>query len=526
MEMNTISSPAVYLGTIRPDSQAGELEADRNAAGGELNIGGLVYQRGVGTRTSSELVYKLTDDCERFEAWVGLDSASARGSAVFQVHTDGELAFDSGRLDYVAQGETVNANRPVGVKVPLAGVKELRLSVSGPGSSGQDTLADWGDARLLPPGTPLFATPSAPPAGTLAPTPPMGWNNWNNFGTEIDEQLIRDMTDALVAAGMRDLGYCYMCLDDGWQDPDRGDRWNTARFPRGVKALGDFIHSKGLRFGIYTRPAWVRGQEPGVAGAFAEWGVDYVKYDFSDVAGEQANRRMVEAVRKAGRPVVFNVCEWGKNRPWEWGSRIDGQSWRVTYDVVDAWHTDLDSNRGLGFMKAVDQTEALGRFQRPGRWNDPDMLVVGLGGKGFVKGGGCSHAEYRTHFGLWSLLSAPLLVACDLRNMDEETKATLTNCEVIAIDQDPLGVPACRVKKRGDVEIWQKLLHGGDVAVGLLNRGDKPTVIVARWRDLYLSGRYRVRDLWTGADLRVHDAAIEQEVGSHELALLRLSPAT
>jgi len=503
----------------------GGLKADRNAAGGELNIGGLVYQRGVGVRANSELIYKLTDDYERFEAWVGLDSASPEGGAVFRVHTDGEQAFDSGRLDHVAQGDTVNANRPVGVKIPLTRVKELRLTVTGADSGGAEALADWGDARLLRPGTPLFSMPSKSSPATLCLTPPMGWNNWNNFGTEIDEQLIREMTGALIAAGMSDLGYHYMCLDDGWQDPERGDRWNAARFAGGMKALGNYIHSKGLKFGIYTRPAWVRGEEQKVADAFAEWGVDYVKYDFSDVDGERTNRTMIKAVRKTGRPIVFNVCEWGKNRPWEWGARVDGQSWRVTYDVVDTWYTRLDSNRGLGFMKAVDQTEALVRFQRPGRWNDPDMLVVGLGGLGFVKGGGCSHAEYRTHFSLWCLLSAPLLVACDLRNMDGETRAILTNPEVIALDQDPLGIPACRVKKLDDVEIWQKPLQGGDIAVGLLNRGDEPAVIAARWRDLYLSGKHRVRDLWAGADLGVFEHAIEREVESHELALLRLSPA-
>ncbi|MFQ5805626.1 MAG: glycoside hydrolase family 27 protein, partial [Phycisphaerae bacterium] len=240
---------------------------------------------------------------------------------------------------------------------------------------------------------------------------------------------------------------------------------------------------------------------------------------------ERTNRKMIEAVRRTGRPIVFNVCEWGKNRPWEWGAGIDGQSWRVTYDVLDMWGAPRDHNRGIGFMKAVDQTEVLGGFQRPGRWNDPDMLVVGLGGNGFVKGGGCSHAEYRTHFGLWCLLSAPLLAACDLRNMDAQTKATLTNPEVIALDQDPLGVPAWRAKKLAEVEVWQKPLQGGDIGVGLLNRGDKPARISARWADLHISGTYRVRDLWAKADVGEHDQAIERRVAAHEMALLRLFPA-
>ena len=224
-----------------------------------------------------------------------------------------------------------------------------------------------------------------------------------------------------------------------------------------------------------------------------------------------------------GRPIVFNICEWGKNHPWEWAAEIDGQSWRVAYDVIDKWDAPRDDNRGLGFMKAVDQTEALGRSQTLGRWNDPDMLVVGLNGNGFVKGGGCSHAEYQTHFGLWCLLSAPLLAAYDLRKMNEEIKAILTNPEVIALDQDPLGVPAWRAKKLADLEVWQKPLHDGDIAVGLLNRGDRPATISARWPDLSISGKHRVRDLWAMSSLGVYAQAIERQVASHEMALLRLS---
>lgn len=484
-----------------------------------------MYERGLGVAGSTELVYRLTEDFARFEAWVGLDSASPAGRASFEVYTDGELAFASGPMQYAAQADTVNATRPVGVKVALAGVKELRLVVNDLDGNRAKVMTGWGDAKLLRPGTELPVLPTGPAGGALAPTPPMGWNNWNDFGTQIDEQLIREMADALVARGMQDVGYQYLCLDDGWQG-ERGHEWNQARFPNGMKAIGDYIHSKGLRFGIYTRPEWVRGEEQRVAAAFADWGVDYLKYDFSDVDGEETNRRMIAAIRQTGRPIVFNICEWGKNRPWEWGARIDGQSWRVTYDVMDMWHTPRDDNRGLGFMRAVDQTEALGRFQRPGAWNDPDMLVVGLNGKGFIKGGGCSLAEYQTHFGLWCLLSAPLLVACDLRSMDDEISAILTNPEVIALDQDLLGVSAWRARKLAELEVWQKPLHNGDIAIGLLNRGDRPAAISARWLDLGITGPHHARDLWAKSDLGVHDTLIERQVASHALVLLRLSPVS
>ena len=524
-ESNTPPGKQVYLSTLTPTSRTSTLQTDRNAAGGELDLGGLVFPRGLGVTGTTELVYRLTEDFARFEAWVGPDSASPAGRVSFQVYTDGELGFDSGPMEHAAQGDTVNAGRPVGVKVALGDVSELRLVVREFNGGGGSVMADWGDAKLIRPGATRPHARSVPPRDALASTPPMGWNNWNNFGTQINEELIREMTDALVASGLKDAGYQYVCLDDGWQG-ERGDQWNQTRFPNGMKAVGDYIHSRGLRFGIYSRPAWVRGEEGKVAAAFARWGVDYLKYDFSDVDAEETNRRMIAAIRQTGRPIVFNICEWGKNHPWEWGAGIDGQSWRVAYDVIDMWDAPRDDNRGLGFMKAVDQTEALGCFQTPGRWNDPDMLVVGLNGDGFLKGGGCSRTEYQTHFGLWCLLSAPLLAACDLRNMDEDTRAILTNPEVIALDQDPLGIPAWRARKLADLEVWQKPLHDGDIGVGLLNRGDQPATISARWPDLCITGKYHARDLWARSDLGVHDMVIERQVASHEMILLRLSPVS
>ena len=352
----------------------------------------------------------------------------------------------------------------------------------------------------------------------------MGFNTWNAFGTKIDEKLIRETADAMVEKGLKDAGFAMLCLDDGWQG-ETGDTWNFERFPSGMKPLGAYIHEKGMKFGIYSRPAWVKGEETKVASAFADWGVDYLKYDFSDDNARESNRKMVDALRATGRPMVFNVCEWGKNRPWEWAPSIGGQTWRATYDVIDKWHyTDMDRNWGLGFLKAADQTEALGRFSGPGRWNDPDMLVVGCGGKAFMKGGGCTDREYRTQFGLWCLLSAPLLIGCDVRKLEGPALETLRNREVIGLDQDPLGVPAWRVKKLGPLEVWKKPLEGGDLAVGLLNRGSEATPIGVSWPDLGIRDIHRVRDLWDGTET-AETNRIEREVAPHELKLFRLTPA-
>jgi len=526
------SNRVAYLGTLAPTSRAGEVRADRSAAGSELNIGGLPYAHGLGVRGASELIYDVRGEHGRFEAWVGLDAASGPGAARFQVYADDQLEFDSGPVAFVAWASDANPNHPIGVRVSLVGVTCLRLVVTALEGDAAALAADWADAKLVPPAAPEFQPRTIPP-GALAPTPPMGWCSWNAFGPEISAQLIRETVDAIVASGLKDAGYVYVNLDDGWQGA-RGDTWNAQRFPSGMKALGDYIHAQGLKFGIYSRPVWVSGQEERVAAAFAAWGVDYLKYDFSDREAEETNRRMIAAVRTAGRPIVFNICEWGKNRPWEWGGRIDAQTWRATYDVVQRWYTPADTNSGIGLLKALDQTEALSPIAVGGRWNDPDMLVVGLASKPNPFGPALTATEERTQFGLWCLLAAPLLVGCDARNLDESLRAILTNREVIAIDQDPLGVPAWRARKLGDLEVWKKPLHGGDApglphrgdfAVGLLNRGDQPATIAVRWSDLCISGPYRVRDLWARQDLGVFDFRIARPVASHELVLLRLTPA-
>jgi alpha-galactosidase len=586
------AAPVLHLGTVSPRTQTGELRVDRSAAGAALNIGGLPYARGLGVRGASELVYAVPPGSARFEAWVGPDAASGPGSIRFQLYADGRLAFDSGPLAAVAWERSVNPNHAVGVKVPLAGVRELRLVTTTVEGEAAALAGDWAEAGCVPPGVPEFearaeacsrrvrrehATPplehATPP---LTPTPPMGWCSWNAFGTEINEQVIHATADAIVASGLREAGYVYVNLDDGWQN-ERGDAWNAERFPSGMKALGDYIHARGLRFGIYSRPVWVRGEEERIARAFAAWGVDYLKYDFSDEDAERTNGRMIAAVRAAtggtarsgrapgsgraparpspttgtapvgehahagysesmppgerartdshtSRPIVFNVCEWGKNRPWEWAGRIDAQTWRATYDVVPMWDAAVDSNRGLGVLKAVDQLEALGAFSTGGRWNDPDMLVVGLGHKPHPGHAPLTAVEQQAHFGLWCLLAAPLLIGCDVRTLDEPTRALLTNRDAIAIDQDPLGVPGYRVRKLGELEVWKKPLAGGDVAVGLFNRGEQAATMAVRWEELFVAGgRYDVRDVWQQRDLGEFDGGFERVVGPHEMVMVRLT---
>ncbi len=516
----------MQLSSFKAESKSGTLEVDRNTAGGPLCIGGLAYKRGLGVEGPCEIAYAVPAGQKRFAAWVGVDDEDSNAEVVFKLYADGELAFDSGKLRGRRREGHMNLDRPVGVSVPLAGVKQIRLVVEGNG------LADWADARFIPEEQSAWPWPAPVPApkGALTPTPPMGLNTWNKFGVKINEKLIVEVADAMVSTGLRDAGYVYLNLDDGWQgDPERNDEgnpvWDKEKFPGGMKALADYIHSKGLKFGIYSRPAWVGGYEEKAARAFADWDVDYVKYDFSEQDAKRVNGALVEAVRAAGRPMVFNVCEWGLNRPWEWGAEIGAQCWRTTFDVLDRWYDEVDKSPGLGLLKAADQTEPLGRFAGSGRWNDPDMLMSGVRGEGHLRGG-CNDTEYHTQMSLWCLLAAPLLIGCDVRHMDEATKGILLNREVIAIDQDPLGVQGWRARKLAEREVWMRPLADGGLAVGLLNRGETPTVVTARWSDLDITGRHRVRDLWAKRDLGVINDKIEREVSPHETVLVRLSPVS
>jgi len=364
----------------------------------------------------------------------------------------------------------------------------------------------------------------------LAKTPPMGWNSWNKFGCNVSEKLIKEMADAMVTSGMRDAGYIYLVIDDCWQ-VDRDAQGNILpdpqRFPSGMKALADYVHAKGLKFGIYSdagtltcqkRPG-SRGYEFQDARQYAAWGVDYLKYDWCSTSTQNAQASysiMRDALSKAGRPIVFSMCEWGTAKPWLWAKDV-GNLWRTTGDIQDCWDCKRDWG-GMGVVHILDLQDGLESYAGPGHWNDPDMLEVG--------NGGMTTTEYRAHFSLWCLLAAPLMAGNDLRSMPADIKEILTNREVIAVDQDPLGLQGHRVKREGDREVWAKQLADGGRAVVLFNRGSKPATLSVSWTDLgyppHLSAG--VRDLWAGKNLGKLSGTFSAEVPSHGVVMVTINP--
>jgi len=533
-EQSISGAGTVSLGTVRPLKQTGEAWINRSPAGTPLDLGDIVYAKGIGVRAGSEITYDV-GECEgRFEAWVGIDpNVSAERSGRFRVYADESLAFDSGVINQAAKrGSTQNPTRPVRVVIPLAGVEKLRLTFQCEDDKDPAGLCGgWGDAKLVPASAPEYEVGTYE-GTTLAQTPPMGWNSWCRYGTGINEDLIKKVADAMVASGMRDAGYVYVGLDDGWQAPgakfdEQGyPLWDTKKFPSGMKALGDYLHAKGLKYGIYSRAGWVKGHETQFAERFAEWGVDLVKYDFSNKAQQKAT---LDAIRAAGRDVVFSVCEWGRERPWLWAPGFNAEMWRTTYDVKDKWTSKYDNNGGIGVLRSAHQNEALGPFVGPGRWNDLDMLQIGVDGYDYGHdrkkvGFDITPDEEKFQMTLWSMLASPLLAANDVTVMDDETRAILLNKEVIAINQDPLGVPGWRVKKLDLIEVWKRPLAGGDIAVAFVNLDDTPRAMDVTWAQLNISGPWQVRDLWEHRDLGVHDEHLKFDgIPPHGVAIVRLS---
>jgi alpha-galactosidase len=366
----------------------------------------------------------------------------------------------------------------------------------------------------------------------LAMTPPMGWNSWNKFGCKgLNEKVVRETADTMVSSGMKDAGYQFVILDDCWQtgrDASGNIVADAERFPSGIKALADYVHSKGLKFGIYTdvgtmtcakRPGSI-GHEYQDAKQYANWGVDYLKEDWCNTLpgqnSESSYTLMRNALAESGRPIVFSICEWGSTKPWLWAGSI-GNLWRATGDIQDCWDCKKDWG-GNGVTQIIDQMNGLETYAGPGHWNDPDMLEVG--------NGGMTKEEYRAHFSMWALFSAPLLAGNDISNMTADTKEILLNKEVIAIDQDPLGRQGRRVKKTGDQEIWSKQLEDGSRAVVLLNRGSAPTKIAVSWTDIGYPGSLpaSVRNLWTANDLGKQTGAYSADVPSHGAVMLTIKP--
>jgi alpha-galactosidase len=370
-----------------------------------------------------------------------------------------------------------------------------------------------------------FKATTLPPLGVLpvdglARTPPMGWSSWNKFAEHIDDRTVRAMADALVATGLRDAGYVYVNIDDGWQGtrgPDGALRPN-AKFPD-MKSLADYVHAKGLKLGLYSSPgprtcAGFEGSYGHVrqdARTFADWGVDYLKYDlcsgewFYDDADkvQRTYYEMGAALRATGRPIVYSLCEYGRFEVGAWGRRVGGHLWRTTGDITD----DYPTMARIGFDKNGRAEQA-----GPGGWNDPDMLEIG--------NGGMSHDEYATHMTLWAMSAAPLMMGHDLRQSSPEVLKMLENREVIAVDQDALGVQGKAVRREGATEVWTKPLADGGVAVALFNRGEAAAPMKLLASDLGMSGPTTVRDLWRGADLSAEPQ--DFQVPAHGVVMLRV----
>ncbi|WP_210463309.1 glycoside hydrolase family 27 protein [Rufibacter roseolus] len=375
----------------------------------------------------------------------------------------------------------------------------------------------------------------------LALTPPMGWNSWNKFACNMDEKLIRETADAMVSSGMRDAGYTYINIDDCWH----GDRDSLGfihadpkRFPSGMKALADYVHSKGLKLGIYSdagsqtcggRPG-SRGYEFQDAQMYAKWGIDYLKYDWCNTEGlkaEGAYKTIAAALRKAGRPMVLSICEWGNDKPWEWGPTV-GHLWRTTGDIYNCFDCVEDHGtwKSWGVMQILDKQDGLRQYAGPGHWNDPDMLEVG---------NGMPVNEDRAHFTMWSMIAAPLIAGNDLRKMSKETVAILTDKEVLAINQDKLGVQGLRYTVKDSLETWVKPLDGGKWAVAFLNRAKNPQKVDFDWQKNVINDEvakrqldggkttYKIRNVWTKKSQGTTKKDFEATVPAHDVILLVLS---
>jgi alpha-galactosidase len=365
----------------------------------------------------------------------------------------------------------------------------------------------------------------------LAQTPPMGWNSWNKFACNVNEKIIRDTADAMVKSEMRDAGYQYVVIDDCWHGQRDANGFITAdpqKFPSGIKALADYVHSLGLKFGIYSDAGrFTCGGRPGSQGheyqdalTYARWGVDYLKYDWcntGDRNAQEAYAVMADALRQTGRPIVFSMCEWGTAKPWLWAKNV-GNLWRTTGDISDDFATKQKGHDWEHpLLMLVDLNEPLWPHAGPGHWNDPDMLEVG--------NGGMTPAEYRAHFSLWAMMAAPLIAGNDIANMDEATRLILLNKDVIGVDQDPLGVQGHRVRKDGDSEVWLKPLSNGAVAVLLFNRGASPATISASAEQLGTKfTTARVRDLWAHKDKGRWKSSITATVAPHDVAMFTVTP--
>jgi alpha-galactosidase len=357
-------------------------------------------------------------------------------------------------------------------------------------------------------------------AQELGATPPMGWNSGNHYGCKVTEAIVKEQAHAMANNGMKAAGYEYVNVDDCWQGKRdaKGFIHTNSRFPD-MKALGDYIHNLGLKFGIYSSPgpktcAGYTGSyrhEKQDAETYASWGIDYLKYDWCSARQvykpsemPAVYKKMHEALVATGRPIIYSLCEYGMDRVWRWGPSVGGNLWRTTDDITD----NYTRMAFIGFGQ-----QGLARFAGPGHWNDPDMLEVG--------NGHMSPDEYRTHMSLWCILAAPLISGNDLASMSQETLSMLTNPEVVAVDQDPAGNEGYRVWQEGPLQVWVKPLADGSKAAGLFNEGESPMPVTVHFKEFGLSGEVAVRDLWARKDLGTFSGTYTAQVPRHGVVMIK-----
>ena len=376
----------------------------------------------------------------------------------------------------------------------------------------------------------LFVPAAFAQQPVLAATPPMGWNSWNHFAGKVDDAGVRSAADFMVSSGMKAAGYTYVNIDDTWEAgrDAQGNIQTNSKFPD-MKALADYVHSKGLKIGIYSSPGAKTcakfegslGHEEQDAKSYAAWGIDYLKYDLCGLREQlkaapdqdaahvimvNAYKKMDAALKATGRPIVFSLCQYGDDAVWEWGPSVGGNLWRTTGDINDHYSRMAE----IGFGQA-----GLSRFAGPGHWNDPDMLEVGNGGMNLQ--------EYRTHMALWAILAAPLLAGNDLSTMTPETQAMLTNREVIAVDQDKAGKQGDRISAEGPIEIWARPLADGSKAVGIFNRQDRPLSATVDFAKLGFASGGSARDLWLGKDMGKLGSKYSAMIPAHGVLFLKVS---
>ena len=433
--------------------------------------------------------------------------------------------------------------------IATGGERPMRWTATGlPAGLSLDTKTGFISGNVLKPGNYIIQVSATNKLGTaakniniiigdkLAMTPPMGWNSWNTFAESLDENLVKEIADKMVSSGMRDAGYQYINLDDFWQLLQRDSagkiQINKEKFPSGIKHLSDYVHARGLKLGLYSDA----GDRTcgGVAGSylyeekdakdFAAWGVDLLKYDychapnFTDTAIYRYTR-MYDALRSTNRSILLSVCEWGVRKPWNWASQVGGSSWRTTGDIYDLWDSDTAKGNIRGIIQIANRNLTLARYAGPGQWNDPDMLIVGIYGKGKATSShklavGCTDTEYRTHMSLWCMMAAPLICGNDLRTMNEFTLSTLLNPDIIAIDQDPLGKQCTVWRTDGDVQILTKPLINGSLAVAVFNRGKTSHKTTIDLKSIGFNTVATLRNVWLQKDI-ANANKIDTETPSH-----------